>query len=144
MYKVIWLAKFRPDLPREDVLTWWRGHHAELAKAAPGMLRYVQSYWVEALDPNNATADRSRSRSTTAMPSIGSRASRRTRRAWPARNGRLTLEDGPNGFSLCVVRRCTRRNRHQLGSDGRRPDIAMTTGVVDGRSALDEIVARGG
>ena len=51
MYKVIWLAKFQPDKPREEVLKWWRGHHAELAKVTPGMLRYVQSYWVEALDP---------------------------------------------------------------------------------------------
>ena len=50
MYKVIWLAKFQPDVPREQVLEWWRGHHAALAKATPGMLRYVQSYWVEALD----------------------------------------------------------------------------------------------
>ena len=51
MYKVIWLVKFRPDKPRDEVLKWWRGRHAELAKVTPGMLRYVQSYWVEALDP---------------------------------------------------------------------------------------------
>ena len=51
MYKVIWLVKFQPDKPREEVLEWWRGRHAELAKVTPGMLRYVQSYWVEALDP---------------------------------------------------------------------------------------------
>lgn len=53
MYKVIWLVKFRPDKPREEVLAWWRGQHAELAKAAPGMLRYVQSHWVEELDPDS-------------------------------------------------------------------------------------------
>ena len=51
MYKVIWLTKFRPDLPREQVLEWWRGHHGDVAKATPGMLRYVQSHWVSALDP---------------------------------------------------------------------------------------------
>ncbi|MGD9991576.1 MAG: EthD family reductase [Ilumatobacteraceae bacterium] len=51
MYKVIWLAKFRQDKSREEVLEWWRGHHAELARATPGMLRYVQSHWTQALDP---------------------------------------------------------------------------------------------
>ena len=98
MYKVIWLAKFRPDLPREDVLKWWRGHHAELAKAAPGMLRYVQSYWVEALD------------GTTQLPTgekpfydghaehwFESLESYKACMASP--EWKLTLEDGPNGFS---------------------------------------------
>ena len=50
MYKVIWLTRFRSDLPREEVLAWWRGPHADLAKATPGMIRYVQSYWTSALD----------------------------------------------------------------------------------------------
>ena len=50
MYKVIWLTKFRQDIPRDEVLAWWRGPHADLAKATPGMVRYVQSYWVSALD----------------------------------------------------------------------------------------------
>lgn len=54
MYKVIWLAKFREDKPRDEVLAWWRGHHAELAKATPGMLRYVQSHWTHALDRETA------------------------------------------------------------------------------------------
>jgi uncharacterized protein (TIGR02118 family) len=52
VYKVIWLTKFRPDLPREQVVEWWRGHHGDIAKATPGMLRYVQSHWVSALDPS--------------------------------------------------------------------------------------------
>ena len=50
MYKVILLTKFRADMPREEVLAWWRGPHAALAKATPGMIRYVQSYWTSALD----------------------------------------------------------------------------------------------
>lgn len=50
MYKVIWLTNFRADLPRDAVLAWWRGPHADLAKATPGMIRYVQSYWTSALD----------------------------------------------------------------------------------------------
>ena len=50
MYKVIWLTKFRSDMPRQEVLAWWRGPHADLAKATPGMIRYVQSNWTSALD----------------------------------------------------------------------------------------------
>lgn len=56
MYKVIWLAKFRADLPRAEVLAWWRGPHAELARATPGMIRYVQSYWTSALDDGTQLA----------------------------------------------------------------------------------------
>lgn len=50
MYKVIWLTRFRSDIPRDEVLAWWRGPHADLAKATPGMIRYVQSHWTSALD----------------------------------------------------------------------------------------------
>ena len=56
MYKVIWLTKFRSDMPREEVLAWWRGPHADLAKATPGMIRYVQSYWTSALDDDTQLA----------------------------------------------------------------------------------------
>ena len=56
MYKVIWLTKFRSDLPRDEVLSWWRGPHADLAKATPGMIRYVQSYWTSALDDDTQLA----------------------------------------------------------------------------------------
>jgi uncharacterized protein (TIGR02118 family) len=50
MYKVIWLVKFRSDVPRDDVLHWWRGQHGDLAKSTPGMIRYVQNHWVAPLD----------------------------------------------------------------------------------------------
>jgi uncharacterized protein (TIGR02118 family) len=50
VYKIIWLAKFRHDRPREEVLRAWRGHHAELALATPGLVRYVQNHWVAGLD----------------------------------------------------------------------------------------------
>lgn len=56
MYKVIWLTKFRSDLPRDEVLAWWRGPHAQMARATPGMLRYVQSYWVSSLDGDDQLA----------------------------------------------------------------------------------------
>jgi uncharacterized protein (TIGR02118 family) len=51
MYKVIWLVKVRKDMERDDVLRWWRGQHGDLAKATPGMIRYVQNHWVAPLDP---------------------------------------------------------------------------------------------
>jgi len=56
VYKIINLTKFRPGVAREDVLAWWRGPHADLAKATPGMLRYVQSYWSSGLDPATGLA----------------------------------------------------------------------------------------
>ena len=57
MYKVIWLVRFRQDSDPKDVLEWWRGPHAELAKSTPGMVRYVQSYWREALSPATSMPD---------------------------------------------------------------------------------------
>jgi uncharacterized protein (TIGR02118 family) len=51
VYKIIWLVKFRRGIERDEVLRWWRGHHAELAAATPGMVRYVQSHWTAPLDP---------------------------------------------------------------------------------------------
>ena len=56
MYKVIWLTKFKPGRSHAEVLEWWRGHHAELAARTPGMIRYVQSYWTSALDPDTQLA----------------------------------------------------------------------------------------
>ena len=99
MYKVIWLTKFRPDLPREQVLEWWRGHHGDVAKATPGMLRYVQSHWVSALDPathqpkgapyfdghaEHWFAEQSGVRRGDGEPGVGARPGRRT--------GRLRLD----------------------------------------------------
>ena len=50
MYKVIWLVKFRSDKPREEVVRWWREVHGPLAAKTPGMVRYVQNYWVKPLE----------------------------------------------------------------------------------------------
>ena len=57
MYKVIWLVKFRPDKSREEVVRWWREEHGPLAAKTPGMLRYVQNYWTDALDQTTQLAD---------------------------------------------------------------------------------------
>jgi len=51
VFKIIWLVRFRKDKATEEVLHWWRGHHAELARSTPGMIRYVQSHWRSGLDP---------------------------------------------------------------------------------------------
>ena len=56
VYKIINLTKFKPGARREDVLAWWRGPHADLAKATPGMVRYVQSHWSSGLDPATGLA----------------------------------------------------------------------------------------
>ena len=37
MYKVIWLVKFRPDMPRDEVVRWWREKHGPLAAKTPGI-----------------------------------------------------------------------------------------------------------
>lgn len=50
MFKVIWLVKFQPDVPRDDVVRWWRDEHGPMAARIPGMVRYVQSVWTEPLD----------------------------------------------------------------------------------------------
>ena len=60
LYKVVWLVKFRQDMPREDVLRWWRGQHAAIAKETPGMVRYVQNHWIAPLDPATALPDHER------------------------------------------------------------------------------------
>ena len=102
MYKVIWLAKFQPDVPREEVLKWWRGHHAELAKATPGMLRYVQSHWVGALDPvTQQPAGRPGAYDGHAEHWFASKEAYDAAMRSP--EWKKTLEDGPRGFTEDLV-----------------------------------------
>ena len=101
MYKVIWLAKFRQDLPRDEVLTWWRGHHAELAKATPGMLRYVQSHWVSGLNPDTHMPEGEPFYDGHAEHWFADRAS--YERAMASPEWQATLIDGPNGFERSLV-----------------------------------------
>ena len=102
MYKVIWLVNFQPDVPREEVLKWWRGHHAELAKATPGMLRYVQSYWVEALDPlTQRPAGKPGFYDGHAEHWFESKEAYDAAMASP--EWKKTLEDGPRGFGPNLV-----------------------------------------
>jgi uncharacterized protein (TIGR02118 family) len=101
MYKVIWLAKFRPDKSREEVLAWWRGHHADLAKATPGMLRYVQSHWTAGLDPTNHQPSGPPFWDGHAEHWFVDKASYDAAMASP--EWKLTLEDGPNGFQTTLL-----------------------------------------
>ncbi len=102
MYKVIWLTRFQPGMDREEVLRWWRGPHAELAAATPGMVRYVQNHWVAPLD------------GATHMPGGGRGAfdghaehwfeSRESyEAAMASEQWRRTVADGPTGFDAATL-----------------------------------------
>jgi uncharacterized protein (TIGR02118 family) len=97
MYKVIWLVKFRTDVPREEVVRWWRREHGPLAAKTPGMMRYVQSHWLEALDPETDLP-------TGESPYFDGHAEHwfadeeSYRAAMASPEWALTKEDGPRGF----------------------------------------------
>jgi uncharacterized protein (TIGR02118 family) len=96
MYKVIWLTKFNPEVAPEEVLRWWRGPHAELAASTPGMLRYVQSHWTHALDPDTQLEAGPPHFDGHAEHWFADRASYEAAMASP--EWRRTREDGPVGF----------------------------------------------
>ncbi|CAB4929211.1 unannotated protein [freshwater metagenome] len=52
MYKVIWATKLNAEKTREEADRHWREIHAPLMSKVPGLERYVQNLWVEALDPS--------------------------------------------------------------------------------------------
>ena len=103
MYKVIWLVKFRKDLPKEDVLAWWRGRHGDLAKATPGMVRYVQNYWAAPLDRGSQLED------PNAEPAFDGHAEHwfESREAYEqaiqSEEWKLTQLDGPTGFDSSTL-----------------------------------------
>jgi uncharacterized protein (TIGR02118 family) len=49
-FKVVWFAKFRPDVPRQVAADHWRDVHGPIALRAPGIDRYVQNLAVSAFD----------------------------------------------------------------------------------------------
>ncbi len=49
-YKVVWFAKFRDDVPRQEAADHWRDVHAPIALRAPGLDRYVQNLAVASMD----------------------------------------------------------------------------------------------
>jgi uncharacterized protein (TIGR02118 family) len=103
MYKVIWLVRFRRDVPREDVLAWWRGPHAALAAATPGMVRYVQSHWLAPLDPatSQPVAGGSPQFDGHAEHWFESREAYDT--AMASEEWKLTIADGPSHFDSSTL-----------------------------------------
>ena len=103
MYKVIWLVKFRKDMDRDEVLKWWRGRHGDLAKATPGMIRYVQNHWASALD------HRTQLEVARAEPAFDGHAEHwfESREAYEAAiesdEWKKTQEDGPTGFDSSTL-----------------------------------------
>ena len=103
MYKVIWLVRFRRDVPHDEVLRWWRGRHGDLAAATPGMVRYVQNHWAAALDPATQRPDPG------AEPAFDGHAEHwfESREAYEAAvasdEWRKTQEDGPTGFDASTL-----------------------------------------
>jgi uncharacterized protein (TIGR02118 family) len=51
MLKVIWIARFRKGMSREDARAHWRDTHGVLGADVPGLDRYVQTHLVGPLPP---------------------------------------------------------------------------------------------
>ena len=49
-YKVVWFAKFREGMPRDEAVAHWRDVHAPIALRAPGIDRYVQNLAVASMN----------------------------------------------------------------------------------------------
>lgn len=98
MYKVIWLTKFRPDADREEVRRWWKGHHAELAAATPGMIRYVQNHWMAPLDPATFMPARDRPMAFDGHAEHWFESREAYEAAMASEEWKATALDGPTGF----------------------------------------------
>jgi uncharacterized protein (TIGR02118 family) len=49
-YKVVWFARFREGMPRDEAVAHWRDVHAPIALRAPGIDRYVQNLAVASMN----------------------------------------------------------------------------------------------
>jgi uncharacterized protein (TIGR02118 family) len=54
MLKVIWIARFRDGMPKEQARAHWRDTHGRLGAHVPELDRYVQTHAVAALPPATA------------------------------------------------------------------------------------------
>ena len=118
------------------------------------MLRYVQSYWVEALDGTTQLPTGKRG-STTVMPSIGSRVSSRTRRAWRALNGSSPSRTGPTAsrrrssavhskkLSSAGIRWTTAGRRHDEGEPACTRSLRSPVSRRPSATPLAQIGGRG-
>jgi uncharacterized protein (TIGR02118 family) len=57
--KVVWIARFRDDLSRDEVRRHWTEVHGAIGGTVPGMWRYVQNHVVDHL-PGSTPADTDR------------------------------------------------------------------------------------
>jgi uncharacterized protein (TIGR02118 family) len=57
MYKVVWIARFRDGIGKEDASRHWTETHGELGRKVPGIERYVQNHVVSALGPVAASGE---------------------------------------------------------------------------------------
>jgi len=103
VYKVIWLVKFRNDMPKEEVLAWWRGRHGDLAKATPGMIRYVQSYWAAALDHSTQLEDPNSEPAFDGHAEHWFESREAYEQAMQSEEWKLTQLDGPTGFDSSTL-----------------------------------------
>ncbi len=55
MTKVVWLARYRKGMSREDASHHWQYTHGAIAKNTPGMDRYIQNHAVASLSPTGGT-----------------------------------------------------------------------------------------
>lgn len=57
MYNLVLLASRPPDWTHEQFIEWWRGEHAELTYALPGLRRWRHTVVEKALEPRSAGWD---------------------------------------------------------------------------------------
>ena len=57
MFKVVWFANFRGDMPREAAADHWRDVHGPIAVRVPGIDRYVQNLATAAFDGDGERGD---------------------------------------------------------------------------------------
>jgi len=57
VYNLILLAARPPEWTHERFIAWWRGPHAELTSALPGLRRWLHTEVEDALEPRSAGWD---------------------------------------------------------------------------------------
>jgi hypothetical protein len=57
LFKVGWIARYRPGVDRDEAHARWIGAHREALDAVPGLLRHAQNHAVETIGPQGFTAD---------------------------------------------------------------------------------------
>jgi uncharacterized protein (TIGR02118 family) len=57
VYNLVLLASRPPDWTHEQFIEWWRGEHAELTYALPGLRRWRHTVVEKALEPRSAGWD---------------------------------------------------------------------------------------